>query len=310
MSTKRQHLITTTRWILSEEFAIISYYPLDSVPLQSILTSKGTRLDYSPDIQHYRYGLVASCDGLLCFLINDHQAYIYNPCIRKVKQLPYIDLPHVSKYCHYAFGYDPFIDNYKVIVVQENDRKTEIKVHTLGTDSWRRIKNIPSKFRYGRRGIFVSGTVNWLTCYWNGFNDLKAIVSLHLGKESYQEIPVPDNGNFIFDSSTLDIMRDCLCIFSRRTFDSPTDVWLMKEYGDKDSWIKLFRLPYFGDSGYFFTRILYISEDNHVMVVFKELGKLNWVVYDYKNDTIKCSKIEEKLIWVESKVYAESLISP
>jgi hypothetical protein len=47
-----------------------------------------------------------------------------------------------------------------------------------------------------------------------------------------------------------------------------------------------------------------------VLLVFKELGKLNWVVYDYKNDTIKCSKIEEKLIWVESKVYVESLISP
>jgi hypothetical protein len=84
----------------------------------------------------------------------------------------------------------------------------------------------------------------------------------------------------------------------------------MKEYGNKDSWIKLICLPYFGDSSGIFTRILYISEDNnHVLLVFKELGKSKWVVYDCKNDIITSSKIEE-LSLVESNVYVESLISP
>lgn len=59
----------------------------------------------------------------------------------------------------------------------------------------------------------------------------------------------------------------------------------MKEYGNKESWIKLIRLPYFGDSGYFFPNILYISEDDtHVLLVFRENAKLKWVVYDSKND--------------------------
>jgi F-box interacting protein len=151
--------------------------------------------------------------------------------------------------------------------------------------------------------------VNWLSYYnSNGFNSLTTIVSLHLGKESFQEIPQPDYGNS--KMLNLGVMRDCLCIFQRESDHSSIDVWLMKEYGDKDSWIKLICLPYFGDSSSIFTKILHISEDNNdVLLVFVELYKCKWAVYDCKNDIIKSSKIED-FSWVESKVYVESLISP
>jgi F-box interacting protein len=316
LSTKRHHLITTRwKWNLSKELAIISH-PLDSIPLHSILTSKGTQLDFSPIIiQWYWEGLIGSCDGLLCFVVNK-RAFLYNPCIRKAKELPSLEIsPEIYNALGYAFGYDPFIDNYIVICyfcsdVQYNDCKGQVKVHTLGTDSWRRIKDSPSKLLYRERGIFLSGTVNWLAYYnTNDFNYLTVIVSLHLGKESFQEIPTPEYGN-INNVLNFSVMRDCLCIFSRHYLESSTDVWLMKEYGNKDSWIKLICLPYFGDSSGVFTRILYISEDNnHVLLVFKELGKSKWVVYDCKNDIITSSKIEE-LSLVESNVYVESLISP
>ncbi|GAU28823.1 hypothetical protein TSUD_21600 [Trifolium subterraneum] len=279
MSTKRHHLITTSWFLPSKELAIVTY-PLDSIPLHSILTS-GTRLNYSPIISHYGWnGLVACFDGLLCFLINDQLGYIYNPCIRKVKKLPNVDLPHVKTYGEYAFGYDPFIDNYKVIVVfsyvqvQVQD-KSEVKVHTLGTDSWRRIKDFPSKVPCDR-GIFVSGTVNWLT----SLDDLTAIVSLHLGKESYQKIPPPDHGDP--NKLILDVMRDCLCIFSGESGYSFTDVWLMKEYGNKDSWIKLIRLS-FGDSRSHFTKILYISEDNnHVHLLLIDANVIFYCLFQIK----------------------------
>jgi len=209
-TTKRQHLVTTT-WMMAKELTVMSY-PFDSLQLASIFTSNPTQLDYSPIIISWRDGLIASCDGLLCFVIDQHLAVLYNPCLRKVKKLPSLDLPREEGSNLFAFGYDPFIDNYKVVSVFCYGRKcnvackTQVKVHTLGTDSWRTIKDFPSKFRCDRHGVFVSGTVNWLT-YCNSSRDLCAIVSLHLGNESF------------------------------------TDVWLMKEYGNKDSWIKLIRLP-------------------------------------------------------------------
>jgi hypothetical protein len=127
----------------------------------------------------------------------------------------------------------------------------------------------------------------------------------------YQEISLPDLSKYML---TLYVMRDCLCVFDTkdRRSDSVIDVWLMKEYGNKESWIKLFRFPFF-DNYAFRTDIVYISEDyNHALLVFRNNGEFKWIVYNLKNDTItiKNSKIQDNFGWVTSKVYVESLISP
>jgi hypothetical protein len=89
----------------------------------------------------------------------------------------------------------------------------------------------------------------------------------------------------------------------------------MKEYGNKESWIKLIHLPFFGVYVYL-TDIVYISEENNVLLFFNRLNQnFKWVVYDSKNDTITTkisSGTQDNLdyILVKSKVYVESLISP
>jgi F-box interacting protein len=333
MSSKRQHLVTTT-WKRDEKLTVMCS-PFDSLNLHSTFDSKSIQLDYSPIISTDDDGLVASCDGLLCFAIDERRVDIYNPCIRKVIKLPY--LPRVkgsnSRSTHYAFGYDPFIDDYKVVAVcchYSKYHETQFKVHsyTLGTDYWKRIKDFPSMFSFhafsppnrSQHGIFLRGTVNWLTFSESTYSD--AIVSLHLGKESYRKISLPDlpdrrdyeNPKIM----ALYVMRDCLCVYeiSQETCcDSCIDVWLMKEYGNKESWIKLIHLPFFGDYVYL-TDIVYISEENHVLLVFNRLEQnFKWAVYDSKNDTITTkisSKTQDNLGYslVKSKVYIESLISP
>jgi len=96
-------------------------YPLGSLQLHSIFTSEPTLLEYYSPIppDSYSYDtLVASCNDLLCIAINNHLAVLYNPSIRKLKKLPSLDIPpHKYGYTTYAFGYDPFIDNYKVVSV-------------------------------------------------------------------------------------------------------------------------------------------------------------------------------------------------
>jgi F-box interacting protein len=321
---KRQHLITTT-WRIAKELNV-TYCPFDSLNLYSTFDSNSTQLDYSPIISTYKEGLIATCDGLLCFVIDNRLAVLYNPSIRKVKKLPYIDhLPRVQGLTHYAFGYDPFIDNYKVVAVFCYGRfdhyyKNQVKVHSVGTDSWRRIKDFPSMFRldsYGtsHHGVFVSGTVNWLAGHILNEFYARAIVSLHLGDESYREIPLPDLENSSW--FTLDVVRDCLCIFFQKSSDSCIDIWLMKEYGNKESWTILISLPSFGNSRFFLhTNIVYISEDdNHVLLGSSEIQygkskhKFKWVIYDLENNTIKSSKIHDSLGLVKSKIYVESLIS-
>lgn len=169
-----------------------------SYSIDSIFTSEtATQLDYSPINTDCMDRLIASCDGLICFAIDTHLAVTWNPSIRKLKKLPTLELPPKKfGFTRYAFGYDPFIHNYKVVSVfcydfkydgidTKYDCKTQVKVHILGTHSWRRIKDFPALFPHYRPGIIVNGTVNWFA-YSNVVsrgNFSSVIVSLDLEKE-------------------------------------------------------------------------------------------------------------------------------
>jgi len=102
----------------------------------------------------------------------------------------------------------------------------------------------------------VSGTINWLACKDQTRQKSPCfIVSLNLGNESYQEVLQLDYGEV--DSSnflTLGVLRDCLCMI----FDH--DVWVMKEYENKESWTKLFTISYMRDPSkcYYFYKAVYI----------------------------------------------------
>ena len=155
------------------------------------------------------------------------------------------------------------------------------------------------------RGTIVKGKVYWFAYSYVSGRFSCNIVSLTLEKESYKETSQPDCGE-VLGVPIIGMLRDCLSL----TFYSYSfiDVWLMKECGNGESWIKLIHLPDFGDHGY--TNILDISEDdNQVLLNFEEDDKSKWVVYDSKNDTTKNIKIQD-WISVDSRVYVESLVSP
>lgn len=118
--------------------------------------------------------IIDSCDGIIFFDTFDcnkeHQNLVaWNPYIRKFKILPPLEkLPYKTGY---SIGYDSSIDNYKVLAVTfyRSDitncfSKTEVRVHTLGTNFWKRIPDFPSEIMDVAdwcHGIFLSGTINW-----------------------------------------------------------------------------------------------------------------------------------------------------
>ncbi|MCI08204.1 F-box/kelch-repeat protein, partial [Trifolium medium] len=152
---------------------------------------------------HYVYYFVGSCNGILCLAVKDPDLVVirlWNPSIRKFKELPPISEPYIFDMWMYGFGYDPTSDNYKVVVVlhQHGDytfSKTEVKVHTLGTDSWKSVSVFPFTDVYVQpSGQYASGTINWLV-----FTDTEQsqsfIASFDLGNECYQEVLLPDDSS-------------------------------------------------------------------------------------------------------------------
>ncbi|XP_058784939.1 F-box/kelch-repeat protein At3g23880-like [Vicia villosa] len=232
--------------------------------------------------------IVGSCNGILCLAYKEF-IQLWNPTIGKLKELPVLRNPHHLNIA-YGFGYDSVTDHYKVVVVLWDhcgDEKTQVKVNTLGTKLW---KNIEEEFPFGsipdqKSGKCVSGTINWLASSrrWPRPSP-RFIVSLDLRNESYQKVLLPDNVEVNDNSLTLDVSSDCLCMISGH------DVWLMKEYGKKESWNKLFTISYTHNPrlSYSFTKVVYIFEDGQVLLQIKmAFVRPQLMIYDPRIATFK-----------------------
>ncbi|RHN65467.1 hypothetical protein MtrunA17_Chr3g0080211 [Medicago truncatula] len=91
------------------------------------------------------------------------------------------------------------------------------------------------------------------------------------------------------------------------------DVWVMKEYGNKDSWTKLYHIPYMRYRGLWINpKILYVNEDDQLLMKVYDLGssKVKLVVYNSKSGTLKFPKIQNIDYLMDPEVYIESVISP
>ncbi|XP_058723825.1 F-box/kelch-repeat protein At3g23880-like [Vicia villosa] len=288
-------------------------------PIASVFTQVTTittiQLEYPVKKQNHSAFIVGSCHGILCFAFSKDVglAFLWNPSIRKFTILPSLEWGYLTSY-FFSFGYDDFSDTYKVVAVCYepifidgvfSHCENLVKVHTLGTTSWTRIQDFPHNTLIREEsGKFASGAINWLT--YMHTRSSWVILSLDLEKEFYRDLPQPDYGGVNVVSFNLEVLRECLCIFSHT--ETYTDVWLMKEYGNKDSWTKLFRLP--------FTRIiidslhvsaLYVSHDDQVLF---GVQREDLIVYNSRDGTFKDPIIQNIEKWMDLEVYHESLISP
>jgi F-box interacting protein len=268
---------------------------------------------------------VGSCDGILCLVIDGEDSQgvdyliiqLWNPSIRKFKELPSTNCPQDYHGFIYGFGYDLISHNYKVVIVFNNcDERSdflsenEVKVHTLGTDSWKTVSQFPFPIVSGQRsGQHVNGTINWSVS--TGIK--RFIVSFDLGNECYQEVSLPNDDSGEVDRNTfkLSVFRDCLCIIFGEDF------WVMKEYGNKKSWTKLFTISCVREpwaSSYPFIRAIRVLEDEQVLLLayYRRDKRWEWenrwryVSYNGKNETSNLIEFDVQI----PKFCVESLISP
>jgi len=82
----------------------------------------------------------------------------------------------------------------------------------------------------------------------------------------------------------------------------------MKDYGNKDSWTKLFTVPYREFIYYNYANLFCINIE-HDQVWLYVCDKV--YVYNFKNGTLKIPEIQgSAIIRFSSNIYVESLISP
>ncbi|RHN53394.1 putative F-box domain-containing protein [Medicago truncatula] len=269
--------------------------------------------------------IIGSCNGILCIANDSKDLFIlWNPTIRKFRELPLLKKPQefshkYRQFCikpqtEFSFGYDCLTDNYKVIVVLKYHKsigrwvnKIELKLHTLGTNFWRSIKKFPfGVLPYDMSGKLVSGKFVGGAISWLAFKPYPRtscfIVAFDLGKESYQKVLLPNRGGVdVSGFSTLGVLRGFLSL------SYGDDVWVMKEYGNTESWIKLFTISYVKDHRYCsaYPKAIYIFEDDQVLLKCVGNFDFNYFVYDFRKGTIEPTNFQNII-----EVYDESLISP
>ena len=319
LSTKSHHQQLIIPYLDDKCVSRVNSYPLNSI------MGKFTQQDFPYGGKHFKGGvyhsIVGSCNGIICLALDltlRSEFILWNPTIRKFKRLLYFKTPRDAYDCTlFGFGYDHIIDVYKILAVSfnrcgcgKNIFKTQARVNTVGTDSWRMIHGeLPlSNGRYELMK-FVSGALNWIAYRFDGDN---SVISFDLVNESCRELLQPNYGGESVPDVILSVLRDCLCIFARtHQFSS---VWLMKEYGNEESWTKLFHVPYMEEDPFhpFHGKPLWIFEDDKVLMEYTSLQnrKTNMAIYDFKSGTLKCPNISKAGVWNDPEVCTESLISP
>ncbi|OMP04140.1 hypothetical protein COLO4_09909 [Corchorus olitorius] len=240
------------------------------------------------------HNLIGSCNGLLCFETgSDYQScrYIFNPVLGRDRNdfvmLPklYIDPSHTKKRVDsdiYGFGFCPKTYQYKVIRSMNFFGEY---VYTIGTDSWRRIEDSPannSKYENRDPGLYFNGALHWLP--------YKSIWCFDLYTEKFHQFPLPplqqQYKNCKFDFG-LKVFDNCLALYFKEKRNSNLKIWVMKDYGVKESWANFFSVSenYEEHSWVWNSIPLKLTKDGSLLIVYDN-EKRSLVYFDLRRGEV------------------------
>ncbi|XP_058181103.1 F-box protein CPR1-like [Rhododendron vialii] len=215
----------------------------------------------------------------------------------------------------YALGYDSINDDFKVVAAVHPKRDVHSTVHVFSSklSSWKSIEDFGYSCRLFGRGSVLNGPPHWFA---HGSTDIELryfrIACFDVMEEKFKEVPTPiyEVESHLFKVGVLD---GCLCTVDSRL--ESLNVWVMKEYGVKESWTKLFvvsnvppNVP--GESFINYCTLLCFTKDGEFVLMLRSGTSAKFAIYNPKRKTYK--RIEKPQNWKghEIDIYVESLVSP
>ncbi|XP_022734824.1 F-box protein CPR30-like [Durio zibethinus] len=256
-------------------------------------------------------GLGGSCDGLIFVVLGHERIFLWNPTIREALELAKLRPFDPKGTISYGLGYNSSTDDYKVVrVTAIASNETEVEVLELKTNIWRRIQGLQSGIETEAGGIFLHGALHWLASRQTGPKKIYVIVAFHMVEEKFYElVPIPDNiKESKHDLLVLGISGDCLCLFNGCGNETVLEAWLLKEYGVKSSWTRLFCVHRETLHGHkHWENALCYTKTGKVVIDY-DGRELVW--YDPKEKTSKTFTPRNEWDWFQPAIYIESLVSP
>ncbi|XP_022734823.1 F-box protein CPR30-like [Durio zibethinus] len=259
--------------------------------------------------------LGGSCDGLICVVFEHERIFLWNPTIREALELTKLGPFDPKGTFSYGLGYNCSTDDYKVVRVARPStavasNESEVEVLELKTNIWRRIQGLQSGIEIEGQGIFLHGALHWLASRQTGPKKSYVTVAFHMVEEKFYElVPIPETiKESKHDLLVLGISGDCLCLFDGCGYETVLDAWLLKEYGVKSSWTRLFSVHRETLHGHkYWENALCYTKTGKVVIDY-DGRELVW--YDPKEKTSKTFTPRNDWDWFQPAVYIESLVSP
>jgi len=292
-------------------------------------TAPVTRASFMP--------LIGSCNGLLaisnsqiCFTdpYGPNEITIWNPNTRKHRIIPFLPLPipnilqseNIDRagVCVHGFGFDSLSGDYKILRISwiadlHYSFDPHVRLFSSKTNSWKIIPSMPHALYYTQAmGVFLENSLHWVMTPTIKESHPCFIVAFNLTLEIFNVVPLPAdiegeevniNEGFKIDIA---VLGGCLCM-TLNYETTKIDVWVMKEYGFRDTWCKLFTLEEscFNKSLKSLKPLCYSSNRSKVLLEIN-LKELFW--YDLKNEQV--SYVEGIPYLDEAMICVESLVPP
>ncbi|KAL3507791.1 hypothetical protein ACH5RR_033173 [Cinchona calisaya] len=195
--------------------------------------------------------ILGSCNGLFCILIDRNHVFLWNPSIKKLRQLPcsgFQAKPY--DYARYGFGYDKLNDDYKVVGIHEG----VTRIYSCKTDSWKSIEDYIYRDGSPSYRQWAFAKVHFGISLEIGPNkSIFKIVSIDLANERFGEVGYPDSD---FSGSIVGVFGGRLSLIKTKYLSekcASVEVWIMMEYGVRQSWTKVGSVPFsYKDMQYFY----------------------------------------------------------
>lgn len=317
ISAKNQRVVLTeiaNSFTPRETQIILKDYSLTSLPNDSVI--EAFHLDYPMNKPRQSVSILGSVNGLICLVIEDNDLFLWNPSIRKFKQLPDCRLRFVNSgnaiptSVIYGFGYDESNDDYKVVGVLCIERKhivhhVEVEIYSLKSDSWKSKDDISDGVELIKPCKFVNGKLHWVNNLIGGFHKYRNIISFGLTDEKWGKVEQPHYGGRDFFLK-LEVLGSDLSVFCNY-MKSHADVWVMREYGVKESWTKTYTIKY-PDYMFspFISRTLCMSNRGNVLLV----PGSTLMAHNPEDEPIIYPKVTNSDFCIAVDIYIESLVFP
>ncbi|KAK4478037.1 hypothetical protein RD792_017302 [Penstemon davidsonii] len=253
---RRRKVLLVRRWLMPQQNEdTLSFHDPNSPELEEVCPKLS--IPFPKDV-YMKYGntVMGPCNGIVC-IFHHNSVILCNPALREIKALP--PSPFGLDIMASGFG-NSFTNDYdfKVVLLQHFDPNREyyfpvrvkVSLYSVSTGSWKQIycggggENDPilagSVMNYPYTELFLNGVCHWCS----GHPNLKrAILSFDLSTEvlGWLDYPVITKRDIFW--SNLMVINECFAaVWFNYMEGEPIDIWVMKEYGVKESWTKQFTI--------------------------------------------------------------------